>query len=107
MPAPVRKIRDANDADACLSALADSGLSLKAWANTHGVDGRSLNMWRLNRQRTTSSLPTPLRLVELLPMQRPEPTRDLRLHVGQIVVDVPASFDTDALIRLVSVLRRC
>jgi hypothetical protein len=46
MTAPARKIRDAHDANACLDAVAASGLSLKAWANAHGVNGRSLNATR-------------------------------------------------------------
>lgn len=108
MPAPARKIRDPNDADACLAAVEASGLSLKAWANTHGVDGRSLNMWRINRQRTsTTPISTSLRLVELLPMQRPQPVRDFHVHVADLVVDVPHGFDADALGRLVATLRRC
>ncbi|MCB9508468.1 MAG: hypothetical protein H6697_12500, partial [Myxococcales bacterium] len=109
MPAPARKIRDADDADACLAALHASGLPLKAWANAHGIDGRSLNMWRLNRQRTTVAPPasTPFRLVELLPVERPEPVADFRVHIDDLVVCVPAGFDADALGRLVAVLRRC
>jgi hypothetical protein len=107
MPAHARKIRDAHDADACLDAVAASGLSLKAWANAHGIDGRSLNMWRLNRGRAASMLPTSLRLVELLPVQHPAPARDFRVHVDDLVVDVPVGFDADALGRLVAVLRRC
>jgi hypothetical protein len=108
MTAPARKIRDAHDANACLDAVAASGLSLKAWANAHGVNGRSLNAWALNLGRLRSSpLTAPLRLVEVVPVQSAASVPDFRLHVDDLVVDVPAAFDADALGRLVAVLRRC
>lgn len=107
MPAPARKIRDAQDADACLDAVEASGQSLKAWANAHGVDGRSLHIWRLNRRRRVAVPPTALRLIELVPVDRPHQARGFRVHVHDLVVDVPATFDADALGRLVAVLRRC
>ncbi len=107
MPASSRKIRDATDADACLAALGASGLSLTAWAHAHGVDARSLNMWRINRARSVSPPPpAPLRLVELVAARPAEPP-SLRVHVDDLVVEVPSGFDADALGRLVAVLRRC
>ena len=59
-----RKIRDEADAQACLSAQASSGLTLSAWARREGIDGRSLNLWRVNLARWGASAPR-ARLVEL------------------------------------------
>ena len=58
-----RKLRDRQDALACLEALDTSGMTLTPWARAHGVDARSLHCWRLNLggRRDTS------RLVELVP----------------------------------------
>jgi hypothetical protein len=60
-----RKIRDANDARACLDAAAHSGLPRAQWAQKHGIDARSLNAWGLILNRTAAT-PSSLRLVELV-----------------------------------------
>ena len=46
-----RKIADEQDARACLDRAKVAGQSLGAWARSNGVDGRSLNIWRVNLER--------------------------------------------------------
>lgn len=79
--ASARKIADETEARRCLRAARLAGLSAGEWARTRGIDGRSLNAWRMNlagrsAPRTTAaprrSRPTPPRpaahaLVELVP----------------------------------------
>ena len=47
-----RRIRDAVDARACLRMMSVSGLPRAVWARSQGIDGRSLNAWRLNLTRS-------------------------------------------------------
>lgn len=78
--ASARKIADETEARRCLRAARLAGLSAGEWARARGIDGRSLNAWRMNlagrgAARTTAaprrSRPTPraaaLALVELVP----------------------------------------
>ena len=78
--ASARKIDDETEARRCLRAAKLAGGSAGEWARAHGIDGRSLNAWRMNlagrgAPRTTAaprrSRPTPPRpahaLVELVP----------------------------------------
>ena len=79
--ASARKIADETEARRCLRAARLAGLSAGEWARARGIDGRSLNAWRMNlagrgAPRTTAasrrSTPTPPRpaahaLVELVP----------------------------------------
>jgi hypothetical protein len=53
-----RKIEDEREARACLKAA--KGENLGRWARAHGIDGRSLNAWRINleaRAKSTSRRP--------------------------------------------------
>jgi hypothetical protein len=100
-----RKIRDADDARACLEAVAHSGLPRAQWAQQNGIDARSLNIWRVIFNRTGAS-PPPLRLVELV---ADEPTVSSRytLHFRDFLIDVDARFEADSLRRLLTVLATC
>ena len=72
-----RKIDDENEARRCLRAAKLAGRSAGEWARAHGIDGRSLNSWKVNlaRRGTTATSrrrqpkqPPPGRgLVELVP----------------------------------------
>ncbi|MEY3011922.1 MAG: hypothetical protein RIT45_657, partial [Pseudomonadota bacterium] len=42
-----RKIEGEAEARRCLAAVESSTLSLADWARAQGIDGRSLNMWRV------------------------------------------------------------
>ncbi len=78
-----RKIKDAKDARACLSAAKASGLTNAEWARGEGIDGRSLHAWQMNlsagpasrsrkessgRSRRTVSKSAPPWMVELVPI---------------------------------------
>ena len=101
-----RKIRDEADARACLAALGACSLALAGWARREGVDGRSLNLWRMNlARRATRSGP---RLVELVPHPAPTP-RAARYVVrrGELAVELGEDFDEDVLFRLLQVVAAC
>lgn len=46
-----RKIRDETEARRCLRAASLAGRSAGEWARAHGIDGRSLNSWKVNLAR--------------------------------------------------------
>ena len=46
-----RKIENEAEARRCLLAAKRRGLSAGQWARGHGIDGRSLNAWRVNIER--------------------------------------------------------
>lgn len=109
-----RKIRDAADARACLTA-AKRARSRAQWAREHGVDGRSLNAWRMNLARGTGSKPRTkakrraMRLVELVPSSTTTPTTSARyaIRCGALTVEVDAQFDAATLRRLLQVVVAC
>ena len=108
MPTPAclpRKIRDHEDAAACLAAVESSGLTLRAWCHAEGVNARSLHVWKLALSRSVARGPGKLRLVELV--TAPLTALPLRVHIGDVSIDVPMTFDELALRRLVGVLRQC
>lgn len=103
-----RKIEDEREARRCLKAAKTAGLSAGEWAREHGVDGRSLNAWRINLSRPTSESDVqPLRLVELVPtaIERSD-SRDV-VRVGELAIEIDADFDDATLVRLVRALRSC
>ena len=111
-----RKIRDEEDARACWAAAQAAGLGAGAWARAHGVDGRSLNTWRMNlwlgartrRARRLQSKPSPARaqLVELVAAPV-APRGRYVVRVGIAEVELDDAFREETLRRLVSVLRSC
>jgi hypothetical protein len=115
-----RKIRDEEDARACLKAAEEAGGDVRAWARAAGVDGRSLNTWRMNiarrdksgtrRAGTASSLAgrsAPLQLVELVPAPPLCPRARYVLRVGDVELELDDGFRDETLRRLVGVLRSC
>lgn len=46
-----RKIEDEREARRSLAAAEAAGGTIKQWARANGVDGRSLNAWRMNLER--------------------------------------------------------
>ena len=105
-----RKIFNEKDARRCLTAVKGCGGGLAEWAREHGIDGRSLNLWRakLERRGTAGRRVMVPRLVELVPM---EPGGDARvpllLRVGPVELEVSGHFDEALLRRLVGVLKSC
>ena len=106
----LRKIVDERDARACLLSVAQSGETLRTWAQRHGVDGRSLRAWHRNLSRRAPAAPPRKepRLVELVRAAPtpPSPHRYL-VHVGEGSVEVGDDFDDQTLRRLLEVLRAC
>ena len=117
-----RKITDADDARRCLAAARRAGKRVGAWAQANGVDGRSLNAWRMNLARrgggprrraqaqparaALAPRPRPA-LVELIPAPRPAPPARYVVLVGDVRIEVGDGFDVTTLRRLVGALRAC
>jgi hypothetical protein len=108
----LRRIPDAYEARACIKAAKASGRTMAEWARAHGVDGRSLNAWRLNLERSERA-GSEVRLVELVAVppvpacRRPDPTTRYAVQVGEFAVEVDAGFDDDVLRRLIAVVASC
>lgn len=101
-----RKIRDVAEARTSLDAAEASGMTRAQWARANGIDGRSLNAWRLNLARRSPAT-SRLRLVELVPATPSRTTVPLRVRCGPFVVEVDADFDEVALTRLLTVVSSC
>jgi transposase-like protein len=107
-----RRIVNEHDARRCLAAARSSQGGLGAWARTHGVDGRSLNAWRVNLERggIGRAPGAGVKLVEVVPAaavsaQRPPPP--YVLHISGVELEVGDDFEEQALRRLVVVLKSC
>jgi len=104
-----RKIRDEGDARACLAAMEASELRPSDWSQAHGIDGRSLNAWRLKLRRS-AAVQGPVRLVELVAAESTATSgRDERYLVrsGRFTVEVGERFQDDTLLRLLRVVASC
>jgi transposase-like protein len=123
-----RKITDEREARRCLAAAGKTGERVGAWARGHGIDGRSLNAWRINLARrgagstptrTAARPPTALvvrarpraAVVELVPASRPKESASTAacyvVHVGEIRVEVGDDFAAETLRRVLEVVRAC
>jgi transposase-like protein len=105
-----RKIEDERDARACLKAAKAGGLSAGEWARQHGVDGRSLNAWRINLARRGSrgsATSTRPRLVELVPASPDRVAARYVVRVARTEIEVTDAFHEETLVRLVRALRSC
>src|SRR6185437_15962241 len=92
------------------AAEAQSGETLRSWAKSHGVDGRSLRAWQRNISRRGSSAPLQRepRLVELVrTSSTPRPPQRYVVRVGEGTIEVGDDFDDHTLRRLLEVLRAC
>jgi len=104
-----RKVFNEQDARRCLAAVKSSRRELATWAREHGVDGRSLNLWRMNLERRGADPRAAApRLVELVVGPVAEVTRvPFVLRIGGVELEVGSSFDDASLRRLVAVLKSC
>jgi hypothetical protein len=117
-----RKITDEREARRCLAAVAKAGNRVGAWARANGIDGRSLNAWRINLAKraapeasrrvlaATAMVVQPRgrpALVELVPVPPAKAAARYVVHVGRLRVAVSDDFDPATLRRLVEVLRAC
>jgi hypothetical protein len=106
-----RKVLNEQDARRCLTAVKASRRELGAWAREHGVDGRSLNLWRVNlaRRGVLRVRATAPKLVELVvaPAAVVDRRASFVLRVGDVELEVGDNFDETSLRRLVGVLKSC
>jgi hypothetical protein len=120
--ANARRIEEELEARRCLLAVVASGRPLAEWARENGIDGRSLNAWRVNlgrREANAAKGPpakAPVRharssLVELVPSSRP---RMASGSAGHYVLEVDGArvefgddFQDETLRRVLTVLRAC
>ena len=108
-----RKVINEQDARRCLTAVKASRHELGAWAREHGVDGRSLNLWRVNlaRRGVVRVRAAAPKLVELVVAPAPRPVVGSRapfvLRIGGVELEVGDHFDEASLGRLVGVLKSC
>ena len=104
----LRKIVDEKDARACLVSVARSGLTLRSWAQRHGVDGRSLDAWQVNLSgRAAATTPAPAKLIELVPVATAVPTGRYIVRIGDASIEIGDDFDGATLRRILEVLRAC
>lgn len=100
-----RKVRTAVEATALLKEAQAHGVERAEWARRHGIDGRSLNAWRMNLRRRSAPAVRGLELVELVP--RVGESRPLVVRCGPFAVEVGDGFDDEALRRVLAVLAAC
>ena len=102
-----RKIEDEREARACLKAA--KGDNLGRWARAHGIDGRSLNAWRINleaRAKSTSRRAprTKAARASLVEFVVPTVARYV-VRVEGAKLEVGDDFNAGTVARLVRVLR--
>ena len=105
-----RRIFNEQDARRCLAAVRSSRADLGAWARAHGIDGRSLNVWRVNLERrgVPRSRAVSSKLIELVPAVPLSAHRaSYMLRVGGVELEVGGNFDEQLLRRLVGLLKSC
>ena len=100
---PRRKIRDVEDARACLASVAASGLTRSDWAVKNGVDGRSLQAWRVTLERSAKRQPPVVEVV----LAEPKLSATYLVHCGRMAVEVDGRFDEDVLRRLLALVASC
>lgn len=104
-----RKVFNEQDARRCLAAVKASRRELATWAREHGVDGRSLNLWRVNLERrgavrVRAAAP---RMLEVVVAPAHAARAPFVLRIAGVELEVGASFDEGALRRLVGLLKSC
>ena len=105
--AKLRKVASEREARACLAAAKAAGVSSGAWARERGIDGRSLNAWRMNLSRRSETACAKTHLVELVPATAPKVASRYLVHVGDVALELGNDFDDATLRRLIAVLRSC
>ena len=119
-----RKIANAEEAERLLDKLSVSDVDGPTFCQQEGIDGRSLNCWRLNLARRppvgTQGRPEELRVVEVAwPGALAAAVTDehvapggrsgglYRVSVADAVIEVDDAFRGDTLARLLAVVRAC
>lgn len=103
-----RRIEDAAEARRCLEAARASRQTVGAWCRQAGIDGRSLNAWRMNLERASAGSDGGSRaeLVELVVGRGPSAS-GLSIRCGPFVVEVDGTVDSALLGRVLRVLVQC
>ena len=105
-----RKIFNEQDARRNLAGAKSRRGGITAWARERGIDGRSLNAWRVNLARrgvTRVRAVTP-KLVELVPVTpRAVARAPYLLRVGGVELELGDNFEEQSLRRLVGLLKSC
>lgn len=105
-----RKIEDEREARACLKAAKAAGLKPGEWARDHGIDGRSLNAWRVNLARGEAGRRSAIiktGLVELVPAPLSRSEARYVVRVADAEIELTDDFRDETLVRLVRTLRSC
>lgn len=103
-----RKIASEEEARRCFAAAKAARAELGPWARAHGIDGRSLNAWKVNlAKRGVRRRPNAPQLIELVPkVPRVSPARYV-VRVGNVVLELGDDFNDETLRRLVGLLKSC
>lgn len=105
-----RRIFNEQDARRSLAAAKSTRGGVAAWAREHGIDGRSLNAWRVNLQRrgVTRVRAVAPKLIELVPAaSRTVAHAPYLLRVGGVELELGDDFEEHGLRRLVGLLKSC
>ena len=81
-----RKIKDESEARRCLRAANLAGRGAGEWARAHGIDGRSLNSWKVNLARRGTSAAPRRRKPEAPRRRKPEAPRPTHALVELVPV---------------------
>lgn len=82
-----------------LATWESSGLTLREFAEAHRI-----RLAKLRRWRRRLSEPTTVRFLDILPNPTVAPVEPFRLHLGEVVVEVPPGFRAEELTRLLEAL---
>ena len=99
-----RKVASRTEAEALLADWRAEGGEFKRFCRERGVDGRSMQCWRMNLDRRPES--RPVRLLELT-LPRPERPAVYRVVVGRFTVEVGDDFSELTLGRLLDLVAAC
>ena len=97
-----RKVQDEAEALAVMREAALCGLEPYEVATARGIDGRSMNAWRMTLERTGRLG----QIVELVPIP-PEQPAVYRIHCGGRVLEVDDDFCAETLRELIAVVESC
>jgi len=97
-----RKVVDEAEAEGLLAEWRAEAVDFRVFCRERGLDGRSLQCWRMILSRRAGARP-----VRLLELTLPEPSRAVatyRVTVGDFTVEVGDDFRDDTLGRLLGVV---
>jgi hypothetical protein len=100
-----RKIADEAEARRALRVIDRKGMTIREWARTSGVDGRSLHAWQMAfARRGKRAKPA---LVELVPATKVMTETRYVIRLGDAALEFGDDANEAMLRRVVAVLRSC